>query len=36
MLEESLCPCTTYWYADVNVLIYFATEVIGYGQEFDA
>jgi hypothetical protein len=36
MLEESLSPCATYWYAQVNVLTYFANEVIGYGQEFGA
>jgi hypothetical protein len=36
MHEESLCSCAPYWYAQVNVLTYSATEVIGYGQEFDA
>jgi hypothetical protein len=36
MLEESLCSCTADWYAQVNVLTCFATEVIGYGQGFDA
>jgi hypothetical protein len=36
MSEESLCSCAAYRYAQVNVLTYFATEVIGYVQGFDA